>query len=482
MITRRLAAASAAVLTLVLAAPAAAFAPSDPLAAKQWYIAANHTYDSWAQPPTLAPVRIAIIDSGIDATHPELAKHIVAARSFVHGKATVDTQGHGTFVAGVIGAEVNNGIGTAGMFPAAQLVVAKVVTPQGTIPVTAEARAIRWAVDMGARVINMSLGGVRDPLRPSRDTYSHAEAAAIAYAVAHHVLVVAAVGNGDQSPRQPWHFAAYPSALPHVLGVSAIAQDGSVPDFSNRDAIFNDIAAPGQAILSTLPLKLTAQYPSCADQGYSDCGPEDFRAGEGTSFAAPQVTAAAAMLLSIAPHLQPDQVSEILEQTATDANAGNGCRPCRLGRDSYTGWGRLNVANAIASLSGNPPPPDNFEPNDDAGPDAWPLSGTSGKVQATVDFWDDQSDVYRVFVRRGEKLFVVLSGPTGTDTALALWKPATLHVDDLRAQDLRVRHSARSGFVERVSYRAPVSGYYFIQVKIEAQGSGAYELQYAESP
>jgi subtilisin family serine protease len=471
---------AAAVAVLALAAPAAAFAPSDPLAPKQWYLAANHTYDSWPQPPTFAPVRIAIIDSGVDAGHPELAKRIVAARSFVHGKATVDTQGHGTFVAGVIGAEVNDGIGTAGMFPAAELIVAKVVTSQGTIPVTAEARAIRWAVDQGARVINMSLGGVRDPLRPARDTYSRAEADAIAYAVAHHVVVVAAVGNGDQSPRQPWHFAAYPAALPHVLGVSAVAEDGSVPDFSNRDAIFNDIAAPGQSILSTLPLKLTAQFSSCPDQGYSSCGPDDFRAGEGTSFAAPQVTAAAAMLLSIEPRLQPDQVTAILEQTATDANGGNGCRLCRLRRDAFTGWGRLNVASAIASLSGTLPPADAFEPNDDAGRNAWPVAGSSGRLQATVDFWDDQSDVYRVFLRRGEKLYAVLSGHKGTDTALALWKPATVNVDDLRAQDLRVRHSARAGSVERISYRARATGFYFLQVKIEAEGAGSYKLEWAK--
>jgi len=357
----------AVAVVLMLAAPAAAFSPADPLASKQWYLTANHVYDAWAQLPSLAPVRIAVIDSGVDGSHPELAKHIVAARSFVGGRATVDTQGHGTFVAGLIAATVNDGVGIAGSFPAAQLIVAKVVTAQRTIPVAAEAKAIRWAVDQGARVINMSLGGVRDPLDPSRDTYSTLEADAIDYAVAHHVVVVAAVGNGDQSPREPWHFASYPSALPHVLGVSAFAQDGSVPDFSNRDAIFNDLSAPGEAILSTLPLKLTSLFSSCPDQGYSSCGPEDYRDAEGTSFAAPQATAAAAMLLSVDPTLEPNQVTTILERTATDANAGNGCRRCPLGRDSFTGWGRLNVQAALAALSGPLPPPDAFEPNDDAG-------------------------------------------------------------------------------------------------------------------
>src|SRR5262249_55156390 len=239
--------AAALAAMLALAAPAAAFSPSDPLVPRQWYLAANRAYDSWPLPPTWTPVKIGIIDSGIDLSHPELAKHVIAARSFVGGKTAFDSQGHGTFVAGLIGAEVDDGIGIAGAFPAAQLIVAKVVTAQRTIPVDAEARAIRWVVDQGARVINMSLGGGRDPWQPSRDTYSRAEAEAVRYAVRHGVLIVAAAGNGDQSPREPWRFASYPAALPHVLGVSAFAQDGSVPDFSNRDAIYVDIAAPGEA-------------------------------------------------------------------------------------------------------------------------------------------------------------------------------------------------------------------------------------------
>ena len=466
---------------LVLAAPAEAFSPSDPLAAKQWYLAANHTFDAWPQLPALAPVKVAIIDSGIDGSHPELAKHIVAARSFVGGRATVDTQGHGTFVAGVIGATVNDGIGIAGMFPAAQLVVAKVVSRQGTITDTAEASAIRWAVDQGARVVNLSLSGVRDPLHRKLDSYSPVEAAAIAYAVRHRAVVVAAVGNGDQSPREPWHFASYPAALPHVLGVSAFVQDGSVPDFSNRDAIFNDLAAPGAGILSTLPLRVTSQYPGCVDQGYSSCGPEDYRIAEGTSFAAPQAAAAAAMLLSVAPNLTPDQVTTILERTATDAIGGNGCADCRLGRDAFTGWGRLNVAAALTALAGPLPAADAFEPNDDAGGAAWSLTGTAGTLRATVDFWDDQNDVYRIRLRRGQKLYAVLSGPTGKDTALALWKPETVRVDDLRAQDMRLRHSARPGYVEKLSYRAPRTGFYFLHVKIEAEGAGPYKLQFSKT-
>ena len=109
-----------------------------------------------------------------------LAGKILDAESFVDGSARTDTLGHGTFVAGLIGAGVNNGVGIAGLAPSAQLLVAKVVTKTRAIPVEAEAKAIRWAVDNGARVINMSLGGIRDPLDPDRDTYSRLEADAVA--------------------------------------------------------------------------------------------------------------------------------------------------------------------------------------------------------------------------------------------------------------------------------------------------------------
>ena len=190
-----------------------AFAPSDPLATRQWYTTATHAYDAWENLPPLAPVRVAVVDSGIDLSHPDLVPRIAAAKSFVGGSAQ-DTRGHGTIVAGIIGAEVENATGIAGLAPGAELLVAKVVADNGTISVEAEAKAIHWAVDHGARVINISLGGLRDPSDPSRDTYSRLEQQAIAYAVRHGVVVVAAVGNADQAPQTPWRFASYPAALP----------------------------------------------------------------------------------------------------------------------------------------------------------------------------------------------------------------------------------------------------------------------------
>lgn len=455
----------------------AGWTPNDPLAPRQWYLGQNRAFDAWEARPPLARIRVAVIDSGIDGGHPELATRIAAARSFVGGSPMVDKQGHGTFVAGVIAAESDNAVGIAGMAPEAELVVAKVVASDGTIPVEAEARAIRWAVAAHARVINMSLGGVRDPLHADRDTFSSLEAAAIRYAVSRGVLVVAAVGNGDQAPTLPWRYASYPAALPHVLGVSALAQNGSSPPFSNRDAVYNDLAAPGEAILSTFPRGLTAASPACADQGYSDCGPEEYRVAEGTSFAAPQVSAAAAVLLGVRPGLAAEQVAHLLEQTAVDATVANGCRDCAVLRDAFTGWGRLDVAAAVQALAEPLPPADRYEPNDDAGEEqASTLWGSIRRIEATLDYWDDQTDVYRVKLRRGQAVYASVRGPAGTDTNLILWRPGTTHVDDLGKQDLRARQASRPGFRKQLGYRALKTGWFFVQVKLASPGTGAYRL------
>ena len=116
-----------------------------------------------------------MIDSGVDASHPDLAGRILDAESFVGGNRQARTRsGTEPSSRGSSAPGVDNGVGIAGLAPSAQLLVAKVVTKSRAIPVEAEAKAIRWAVDNGARVINMSLGGIRDPLDPERDTYSTA--------------------------------------------------------------------------------------------------------------------------------------------------------------------------------------------------------------------------------------------------------------------------------------------------------------------
>jgi hypothetical protein len=423
-----------------------------------------------------------VIDSGIDADHPEFAGRIALQQSFVGGDVS-DRQGHGTFVAGIIGAALDNGEGVAGIAFPAQLVIAKVVRADGTIPPAAEAKAIRWAVDNGARVINLSLGGLRDPRDRRRDTYSPVEQDAVDYAYSHGAVMIAAVGNGDQAPKTPWDFASYPAALPHVLGVSALAPDGSVPSFSNRDQNFNDLAAPGVGIVSTLPRALTAARPSCADQGYSMFGPAEFREGDGTSYAAAQVSAAAALLIATHPSLAPDQVSWLLERSARDVSAATGCARCLLQRDPYSGWGELDVAAAVKALSGPLPPPDRYESNDDAGTRAFSLYGRSIDLSATLDFWDDQIDVYRVRLRKGQTVAVSVRGPSGTDTNLVLWRPGTVHVEGLspELQARRVTESTRAGPNEHFLRRARQTGWYYLEVKLATPGGGPYRLHVSKS-
>src|SRR5207302_3383131 len=146
--------------------------------------------------PVVNPVRVAIIDSGIDGGHPEFPRaRIWQAGSWVGGSPLSDEEGHGTFVAGMIAAAINNSEVIAGMAFPAQLVIAKIARPDQSIDVRDEADAIRWAVDVGARVINLSIGGLRDPFNPRLDTFSRVEADAIEYAVRHGAALGAAVGN-----------------------------------------------------------------------------------------------------------------------------------------------------------------------------------------------------------------------------------------------------------------------------------------------
>jgi len=457
--------------TFALALPAAAsgFDNTEPLAAKQWYFDQDAAWTFWPTLPQLFPIKVAVIDSGIDGSHPEFKGRVVAAKSFVGGSAYTDEQGHGTFVAGEIAANPANNTGIAGLAFNAQLMVAKVVQRDGTVSLEAEVQAIRWAVAHGARVINLSLGGVRDPLDPKLDTYSPLEQAAVEYAYSKGVVIVAAVGNGPQSPKTPWPFAHYPSALPHVIGVSAVRQDGSVPGYSNRDAVYNDLAAPGDAIFSTIPLNQVEARAGCEDHPYSDCGPLEFRDAIGTSFAAPQVTAAAALLLGKDPGLRPEQVAWLLERSADDANPNTGCAQCPYGRDQFTGWGTLDVFRALTMLTDGTKLPrrDAYEPNDDAGPWSHALPPLPRTIHASLDFWDDNIDVYRVYLKAGSRLFARLTPEARATIRMALWAPGTQRVDGIAVDtQARLTQSHRAGGQVRLAYTAQETGTYYLEAKL----------------
>jgi hypothetical protein len=153
------------------------------------------------------------------------------------------------------------------------------------------------------------------------------------------------------------------------------------------------------------------------------------------------------------------------------------------GRDSRSGWGTLDVAAALEALAKPLPPRDRYESNDDAGSRAATLYGRERTVKATLDFWDDQVDVYRVNVAKGQLLRAFLRGPAGTQTNLILWRPGTETVEGLspEVQERRVTQSVRAGPNEALSYRAPEGGWYYVEVKMTGPGSGRYALRLAKS-
>jgi subtilisin family serine protease len=459
---------------LLATSAAAAFTPSNAYYAKQWYLGQDKAFDAWPAPPTLDPVKVAIIDSGVDCSLPDFDGRIAKSKSFVGGSACIDTQGHGTVVAGEIAGALN-AAGVVGLAYSSQLLVAKVVAADGTIPLKAEAAGIRWAVDQGARVVNLSFGAVRDPQDPTLDTFSKVEAQAVSYAVKRGAVVVAAVGNSDEAYTTPWPYASWPSALPHVLGVGALTRSGNVPDFSDQDPVFVDIAAPGVGIFSTFPKELTAAQSDCTPQGYTDCALGDYRHPVGTSFAAPQVSAAAAVLFGVNSFLTSSQVTRILERHADDVDPASGCDSCLAGRDKLSGWGSLDVAKAVDFVnSDNPmPPSDRLEPNDNAR-QARNLWGKHPAVNATLDTWDDPRDVYRVRLVRGQRVDLrAVARWANAAVGLTLWRPGAKSLHGRKQLVARVRRSWKT---QHIAYRAAHTGWYEVQLRIARDGGGRYTL------
>jgi hypothetical protein len=184
------------------------------------------------------------------------------------------------------------------------------------------------------------------------------------------------------------------------------------------------------------------------------------------------------MLLALDGNLTNSQVAGILERTADDVNASTGCGKCAVGRDAYTGWGRLNVANAIATLTAGPlPSTDAYEPNDDAGARARTLWGKQRTVNATLDYYDDPVDVYRVALNGHEKLTAKLVGALqGATVNLVLWKPNTTNVADPQTLKRRAAQSVTPGTTQRLTFTAPGRGWYYVEAKMMSPGFGSYSL------
>ncbi len=349
----------------------------------------------------------------------------------------------------------------------------QVVRPNATIEPADEAVAIRYAVDNGARVINLSLGALRNPGRsdPTHpDGYDAGEAAAVAYAVSKGVVVVAAAGN------ESWIYADWPGALPHVIGVGALQSDSTIPRFSNRDSHRIDLVAPGVGVTSTVPTSYAASGLS-TEAPFAD-GLLDGSGGvSGTSFAAPQVAATAALLLGIRPDLDPSRIRSIINGSARDVPPA--------GRDRSSGFGALDVNGALAALANEPlPPRDRREPNDDGRALANTLRFKSPfTLQATASSFDDQLDVYRVSLDAGQVIELRLRGLHANDFDLLVAPGNASNLSRLGTTILRqtLTGSSNPFSAESLSFRAPAKGTYCVVV-LALRGEGPYRLTLRRLP
>jgi subtilisin family serine protease len=253
--------------------------PNDELWSSQWSPVRTYAPRAWDLTTGSSGIVVAIVDTGIDPTQPDLRGKFVPGYDYVNGDPDPsDDNGHGTAVAGVVGADSNNGIGVAGYCWRCRLMPVKVLDASGVGSTTALAQGMVWATDHGARVINVSLGSSTD---------DPTVAAAAQYARIHGVLVIAAAGNNSSS------ILEYPAALPDVVSVSASDESDRLYDFSNSGSA---LAAPGD------------NSTTAWGGGY-----ESFL---GTSSAAPVVSGIAALGFSADPDATPDEVEEALKAGA----------------------------------------------------------------------------------------------------------------------------------------------------------------------
>jgi hypothetical protein len=171
-------------------------------------------------------------------------------------------------------------------------------------------------------------------------------------------------------------------------------------------------------------------------------------------------------------------VSAILKLSADDATPANGCDECSPGPDSLSGFGRLDVAAALDALQGPTPVADRFEPNDDAGSEA-AIVYRSMAATATLDWWDDPNDVYRIHLVRGQRLSVLVTAGPKIDPSIVLWKPGLHALADARS-DLRARRAIHPpGAPERIRFKAHRTAWYTLQVRLARGGLGPYRIRLA---
>lgn len=287
------------------------FTPNDPNLGQQWAWATIDAFSAWDVTQGSASTIIAVVDTGVQRTHPDLAAKIVAGYDFVSGDtAPDDGNGHGTHVAGTAAAVTDNGTGGAGTCPACSIMPVRVLDNNGSGTLANVANGITWAADNGADVINLSLGAT---------TGSPTLESAINYAWNHGVFLACAAGNNGNSG------ANYPAYYANCFAVASTNSSDARSSFSNYGS-WVEIAAPGEGIYSTW-----------LNDGYNTIS--------GTSMATPHVAGLAGLLAS--QGLSNAQIRDRLCDTADDIS----------GTGTYWTCGRINAYRAVTDDSNPPPPP-----------------------------------------------------------------------------------------------------------------------------
>ena len=293
---------------------------SDPSFSEQWYMDLLETESARNRGVNGKGVTVAVVDSGVDRNHPDLADvSILQGINVIDGVEnptdTLDTYGHGTKVAGIIAAGADNEIGICGIADGVSLLPIK-ITDGKSLSYSAFYNGFQKAIESDCDVINMSLGGELNPL-------ARAEIDILAQkAEEKGIIVVAAVGNNGTTS------VFYPAGAEYVVGVGALSQDGTLWQKSQRNrSVF--VTAPGESILSLAP--------------GGGVGTDT-----GTSFSTPMVTAVAALVKQARPDCTPQAFRELLQKTAKDAGSE--------GYDISYGHGIVSVENIMNELEESLPP------------------------------------------------------------------------------------------------------------------------------
>jgi thermitase len=288
--------------------------------------------EAWANSMNGLGVTVAVLDSGVDYNHPDLAVNYVGGYDFFSNDGDpMDDHGHGTHVAGTIAAAMNNLTGNpaeeegiVGVAPRAKILAYKVCGSDGTCSDFAVQQAIARAITDGAQIINMSLGSI---------DLSQSLAEAVQDAWTAGLVIVAGAGNNGTTD------AFYPAAFDNVVSVAAFDEDHRRPSFSNYGS-WVDISAPGNVIFSTYPMATCAGGSTVP--GDTGC----YNWNSGTSMATPHVSGAAALVWSRSDVTTNSEVVNILLSSA-DRQGIDGVR-----LDSWTAHGGLNIHNALSQTLG----------------------------------------------------------------------------------------------------------------------------------